>query len=171
MNIDTLKQQLPESAKDARVNLERVLTTEGAPELTEAQIQGVAMAAAYALQNQTMITTLSEGATEEQREAAQQAAMVMAMTNIYYRFVHFADDAEISQMPVNLRMHGMQKPPVDDVDFELMVLAVSIINNCEFCIKAHKAKLEKAGGTKVALQSTGRIAAVLHQVKQALAIA
>lgn len=171
MNIESIKNQLPENAKDARVNFERVLSEEGAPELSLEQIQGVAMASAYALQHQGLIDAVSEGASDAVKEAAQQAAMTMGMSNIYYRFAFGVNDPELIKMPVNLRMQGMQNPPVSDIDFELMTLVVSAINGCGKCMNAHKAKLEKVSGSKVALQSAVRIASVLHQVKQALALA
>lgn len=166
MNLETLKTQIPEFAKDARVNLTRVLTPEGAPDLTEAQIQAVALTTAYALKNDKLIQALSEGASDDVVEASKNAALSMSMSNIYYRFVHLVEDKDLMKLPVNLRMQSMQSPSVPQLDFEMMTLAVSVVNGCGLCMSSHKQKLVKEGGTLLAIQSVARIASVLHQVVQ-----
>jgi thiamine biosynthesis lipoprotein len=48
MSLDELKNQMPEYAKDIKLNLGMVLSADGAPGLTEEQIHGTALAAAIA---------------------------------------------------------------------------------------------------------------------------
>lgn len=71
-------------------------------------------------------------------EAAKSAASVMAMNNVYYRFVHLASNPKYKTMPARLRMNWLGNPRVDRTDFELWALAVSAINGCGACMDAHE---------------------------------
>ncbi|MDF2691231.1 MAG: ahpD, partial [Gammaproteobacteria bacterium] len=158
MNIQTLKEQLPAAAKDIKLNL-AVLTEEGAPELSMPQIYSIALACAYNIKNKSLIEAILAEAilSEVQIEAAKAAASIMAMNNIYYRFVHLVSDKSYAAMPAKLRMNVIGNPGVDKLDFELCSLAVSAINGCGMCIDSHVKALEQAGASKVAIQSAIRI--------------
>ena len=174
MSLAELKEKLPDFARDIKLNLESVLTEEGAPGLTREQIHGIALASAYASQDQRLIDMiLSESAevlTPQAVEAAKAAATIMAMNNVYYRFVHLADDKEFSKMPARLRMNVIGKPGIEKADFELMSLAVSAINGCGLCVNAHVAQVRHVGISNEGIQSSVRIGAIINAVKQALAI-
>jgi alkyl hydroperoxide reductase subunit D len=103
--------------------------------------------------------------------AAKAAATIMAMNNIYYRFVHLVSDKDYASMPANLRMNVIGNSGVDKVDFELMSLAVSAINGGGMCMEAHVHEASKSGISKQGVQSTIRIASVIHATAQALFIA
>lgn len=166
MNIEQLRNQFPEYAKDIKLNLSNILTLEGAPDLTQKQIYAIALASAYATKNINLITAVSKEATshliENEINAAKSAAMVMAMNNIYYRFIHLVSDKSFGSLPAKLRMNVIQNPGADKIDFELSCLAVSAINGCGMCIDAHTHALNKAGVSKLAIQSAVRIASVLN---------
>ena len=81
-----------------------------------------------------------------------------------------ASDKDFMKMPANLRMNVISQPGVDKVDFELYSLAVSAINGCGMCIDAHINQLLKAGVSKVGIQSSLRIAAVVYATAQSLVI-
>jgi alkyl hydroperoxide reductase subunit D len=101
-------------------------------------------------------------------EAAKAAASIMAMNNIYYRFVHLANDADYRAMPAKLRMNVIGRPGVEKVDFELWSLAVSAVNGCGMCIESHGRVLKEHGVSKEAIQQVVRIAAVVHAVAATL---
>ncbi len=88
----------------------------------------------------------------------------MGMNNIYYRFLHLVEDEEYKQMPARLRMNVMASPGIDKQDFELLSLAVSAINGCGTCVASHERQLRQHGLSREAVQSTVRIAAVIHAV-------
>jgi alkyl hydroperoxide reductase subunit D len=175
MSIEQLKNQLLESAKDIKLNLSTILTEEGSPDLIKNQIGGVALASAYATKNSSMIESIQSEVsgylTEQEINAAKSAATIMAMNNIYYRFLHFVNDKSFSTMPVKLRMNVIGNPGIDKVNFELNCLAVSAINGCGMCIEAHTQELTKAGVSKLAIQSSVRIAAVLNATAMGVDIA
>ena len=174
MSIQQLKSQFGDHAKDIKLNLGSVLSEEGAPDLTQNQIYGIALASAYATKNATvakaLINEVSGQLPEPERLAAKAAATIMAMNNIYYRFCHMVSDKEYAKLPAKLRMNVIGAPGIEKVDFELYCLAVSAINGCGMCVDAHVHEVTKAGISKHGVQSCIRIAAVINATAQALSI-
>ena len=169
---ELLKEQLPEFAKDARLNLTKVLDFSQNDGLTNNQIAGVALAVSYHLGNPKIALALRELNAESHIDAAAKiAASLMAMSNIYYRFVHLSEEPQLGQLPAGLRMQGMMNSGTDAVTFEVMCLAVSIVNGCGACISAHTRQLKEHGLPAQALARIGKIAAVLHAVDVTLGIA
>jgi len=158
--------------KDIKLNFNAILTTEGAPDLSQKQIYSIALASAYATKQPMLIDTVHSQAreylTDNDIQAAKSAAAIMAMNNIYYRFVHLSSDKSYGAMPARLRMNVIANPGVEKVDFELACLAVSALNGCGMCMDAHAHELTSAGMTKVAIQSAVRIAAVVNAVAVSL---
>lgn len=175
MSIEQLKNKLPDYAKDIKLNLTSVLTEEGAGDLSQKQIYNIALSVAYASKNSSVIECVfSEARTilsDADIHAAKAAATIMAMNNIYYRFVHMISDKSFSSLPAKLRMNIIGNPGVDKIDFELSCLAVSAINGCGMCIDAHTNELIKAGVSKLGIQSAVRIASVLNAVSTGIEIA
>lgn len=174
MSVQTLRSQFPDFAKDIKLNLSKVLEEDGASGLNQNQIYGIALASAYATKDNQMIRALLEETkgtlSSEMQQAAKAAASIMAMNNIYYRFVHLVSDKEYQGLPANLRMNIIGNPGIDKIDFELMSLAVSAINGCGMCIDAHVHEVVKAGVSKVGVQSAIRIAAVINAAAQVVSI-
>jgi len=174
MNIDYLKNQLPETAKDIKLNLSTIFTEEGAGDLSMQQIAGIALSVAYALKNQHIIENILSEANNylsiTEINAAQSAATIMAMNNIYYRFVHLVEDPTFASIPAKLRMNVIANPGIDKVNFELNCLAVSAINGCGMCIAAHTKTLLKHNVSALAIQASVRIAAVLNATATGCAI-
>lgn len=168
MQLDTLKQQLPDYAKDLRLNLSTVLGTQGAPGLSGTQIFSIAVASALAARQPGLAEALEqiggEHLDEVHRKAARSAAAIMGMNNIYYRFVHLVSDEAYGQLPARLRMNVIGSPGIDKLDFELLSLAVSAVNGCGMCVDSHEKTVRKGGLSVEAVQSAVRIAAVVHAV-------
>lgn len=175
LTLDTLRDALPDYARDLKLNLGSVLSATGAPGLNEKQIWMVALASAIAARNPAFARDIELlagsflGAAEI--TAARAAAAIMGMNNIYYRFVHLVDDAEYQQMPARLRMSVIGSPGVGKADFELMSMAVSAINGCGACVASHEQQLRSHGLGREAVQSAVRIAAVVHAVAGVLELA
>lgn len=163
--LEQIKQNIPEVAKDIRLNLSKVLDVTQTDGLTAEQILGSALAVAYSLDDKEVFDSLKEEVTDGALiNAAQLAASLMAMTNIYYRFTHLTGNSEVEHVPAGLRMQGMINPGVDKVTFEVLSLAVSAINGCEVCISSHTRQLQEHGFSATAIARIGRISAVLHAV-------
>ena len=165
MSIESLKDALPDYARDLRLNLS---TLAAEPSLSEQQRAGTFIACALAARNEktskAIVSEFAPKLTPEAVAAAKAAASIMAMNNIYYRFTHLASSPDYRQMPAKLRMNVIGKPGVAKADFELWSLAVSAINGCGMCIDAHDKILREAGITAEQIQAAVRIAALVHAV-------
>lgn len=168
MSIEHLKDRLPDYAKDIRLNLGS-LTTE--PSLSDQQRAGTFVASALASRNaevtRAIIAEYAAQLGEDALNAAKAAASIMAMNNIYYRFVHTVG-GDYANMPAKLRMNVIGKPGVDKIDFELWALAVSAINGCGLCVESHEKAVRHAGLTQEQVQAAIRIAATVHAVAATL---
>jgi alkyl hydroperoxide reductase subunit D len=169
MSLETIKNRLPDYAKDLKLNLSSLLSDNV---LTEQQRWGTLLATALAARNQDLVAAVAADAVQHLSpaalSAAKAAASIMAMNNIYYRFTHLASDPDYATMPARLRMNVIANPGVDKADFELWSLAVSAINGCGKCIDAHDQVLRKAGVSREAIQQAVRIASVVHAVAATL---
>ncbi|MGH8182920.1 MAG: carboxymuconolactone decarboxylase family protein [Rhodanobacteraceae bacterium] len=168
MQLDQLKSQLPDYAKDLRLNLESVLREGGAPGLSPKQIALVALASAIASRHAPLTSAIAQFAAqhadEKELDGARTAAALMGMTNIYYRFLHLVDNDEYATLRAGLRMNAMANPGCDKIDFDLASVAVSAINGCGSCVASHERTLRKHDVSAQAVQSAARIAAVIHAV-------
>ena len=173
-NIESLKALLPDFAKVIRLNLSSVIKQDPNSGLTLNQVHGIALASAYATKNPAVIEAIAgETAatlTPEEVNAARAAATVMAMNNVYYRFIHLAHDEQLSQMPAGLRMNIIANPGIEKITFELYSLAVSAINGCGLCIESHARAIQQHDVSKAGVQHSVRIAAVVAAAAQGLTI-
>lgn len=174
MSLENIKQSLPDSAKDLRINLENLFNPENLAGLSEKQTYGSALSVAYAVKNSFLIENLLK-ASENLLSATDQtgiktAVSLMGMNNVYYRSIHLAEDPELSKRPAGLRMLGMQKHGLSQMDFEIYSLAVSCLSGCGLCIKSHSSKLKKEGLSLSGVQSVIKIAAVIQGVNQSLVL-
>ncbi|MGX1099211.1 carboxymuconolactone decarboxylase family protein [Amorphus sp. MBR-141] len=165
-DLESLRAQLPDSAHDIRLNLGAMLGNDGLPELENDQKWGAALASAIAARNASLTCAIealaSQNTSAQVIEGARIAAAIMAMTNVYFRALHMADDAELSGLPAGLRMNGLSKHGLSQRDFELFGLAASAVKGCESCIGAHVSGARELGASVQALQAVIKLAAVLH---------
>ena len=172
--LNQLREQMPEYARDIKLNLGSILSTEGAPGLTINQIFGAALATAYATKNTRLIAVIEQESSailsDAEQQAAKAASVIMAMNNIYYRFTHFAENDSLSKLPARLRMNVIGKPGIEKLDFEIYSLAVSAYNGCEMCVKSHIHEVQKAGLSIEGVQSVARIAATISATAQAVSL-
>lgn len=170
--LHNIREALPGYARDLQLNLDTVLTAAGAPGLDERQIWAVALAAAAASRNAGFTLRLQALAARHldaaHVSAAHAAAAVMAMNNVYYRFVHLVEDPEYARLPARLRMNILGSHGIAKADFELLALAVSAINGCGTCVASHERQLRQHGLEREAVQSAVRIAATVHAVARVL---
>jgi lipoyl-dependent peroxiredoxin subunit D len=170
--LESIREALPGYARDLQLNLGTVLTAAGAPGLTERQIWAVALASAAASRNAAFTERLQALATAHldaaHVSAAHAAAAIMAMNNVYYRFLHLVEDEEYAKLPARLRMNVIGNPGIAKADFELLALAVSAINGCGTCVASHERQLRQHGLSREAVQSAVRIAATVHAVARVL---
>src|ERR1700733_9212031 len=166
MSIDTLIDGLPNYAKDLKLNYSTLVRQN--IELTAQQLWGTVVASAIATRNDQLTeAAFEEGArhlTPQALEAAQAAAAVMGMNNIYYRFLHLSSNEKYGTMPARLRMNVMRTHGVDHNDFELWSLAVSAINGCGKCVDSHEKVVRDKGVSEETILAVVRIASIMHAI-------
>jgi alkyl hydroperoxide reductase subunit D len=86
----------------------------------------------------------------------------MAMNNVYYRFRHMIGKESYSTKRPGLRMNRMAQVQTNKVDFELVCLAISAINGCEMCVRAHEKVVLEGGLSEDHVNDAVRIASVVH---------
>ena len=170
-SIEALRALIPDAARDIKLNLQSVMQTSV---LSPAQRWGVALASAIAARNpQLLQAVLAEARTQVDAtviEDAKAAAALMAMNNVYYRFRHVIGKESYGQKPARLRMNRLGQPASNKVDFELFALAVSAINGCEMCVRAHEKVVTEGGLTEDHVHDAVRIAATIEATAVALEI-
>ena len=169
MTIQTLRDRLPEYAKDLKLNLGSLSRS---TELSEQQLWGTFLATAAATRSATVLREVAAEAADvlsaEAYDAALGAASIMGMNNVAYRAKGFLGD-DYAQVRMGLRMNIIGTPGVEKADFELWSLAVSTVNGCHDCTAAHDAVVRKEGVTKEQVWEAVKIAATLAGVAQAIA--
>lgn len=167
--LESLRESLPPYAKDLKLNLQAVL---GESTLNPAQQYGTALAVAAASRNAPLRAALETETLARCGQAtvedALAAAALMGMTNIFYRFRHLVGKEGYGQLPPRLRMNRVAKPEGPKLEFELFCLAVSAVNACEACVRAHESALIQGGLTEAQIQDAIRIAATIHGISVAL---
>ena len=166
--------ELKNYATDIKLNLSSIFREDSNNPLTKKQTLAIALACAYSTKNQAIIdyiiAEIGDSLNVTEIDACKGAATIMAMNNIYYRFVHLASNKEYQKMPAKLRMNFINNHNIDKLDFELCSLAVSAITGCGMCIDAHINQLEKANISKNAIQDAVRIAAIINATATAIFI-
>ncbi len=163
MTLDQIRDALPETARDIKLNLQSVLTS---TVLTPAQLWGVAVTAAATARSPVLRDAILTSARAQVDatviDDALAAAALMAMNNVYYRFRHQVGKEVYSTKPARLRMNRLVKPATNKTDFELFSLAASAINGCEMCVRAHEHEVIGGGLSEEAVHDAVRIAATVH---------
>jgi lipoyl-dependent peroxiredoxin subunit D len=171
MSIDSLKDALPDYAKDLKLNLGSISRS---TVLNQEQLWGTLLASAAATRNTEVLTEIGAEAADvlssEAYQAALGAASIMAMNNVFYRGRGFLD-GKYDDLRPGLRMNIIGNPGVDKANFELWSFAVSSINGCAHCMVAHEHALREAGVDRDAILEALKVAAIVAGVAQAIATA
>jgi alkyl hydroperoxide reductase subunit D len=162
MSLKQFAESLPDYAKDIRLNLGSILSDQlMGQERKLALLLACAHGSGYKPLVEAAEQEVAGKISDAQANAARGAAAVMAMNNVYYRFVHLVANPEYGSMPARLRMNIIGSHGIAKEEFELMSLAVSAMNGCGMCIDSHERVLLEHGVKPDAIQSAVRIAAVM----------
>ena len=165
--ISTVKDALPDYAKDTKLNIDAVIYRST---LDKVIAEGCALAAAMATGNGKIVSLIAQDIEDEkERNAALTAASIMAQNNVWYPYVEMTEDEALKGLPAQLRMNAIMSHGGTTKDkFEAYSLAASIVGKCHFCVKAHYDTLKKEGYTVEQLRDIGRIASVVNSIAKVL---
>jgi len=165
MSLKQFAETLPDYAKDLRLNIGSLLNDQM---LGDQRKYGLLLACAHGTGYRPIVAAAEaevEGKLSEAvANAARSAAAVMAMNNVYYRFVHLCSNPEYGTLPAKLRMNAIATHGIEKDDFELFSLAVSAMNGCGMCIDSHERVLQQHGVKAETVQAAARIASVVKAV-------
>ena len=165
MSFKTIADSLPDYAKDLRLNLSSILNDQL---LGEERRLGLLLSCAHGSGYKPLVDAAEAEAagklSEQIADAARGAAALMAMNNVYYRFVHLVANPEYGTMPAKLRMNLIGSHGIAKEDFELFSIAVSAMNGCGMCMESHERVLLQHGVKPETIQSAVRIGAVLKAI-------
>lgn len=164
--LSLIKEQIPDYAKDIRLNLDSVITRSSlAPEDT----LGVALAAAFAARSQPLVAIFKATMPAAEANAALTAAALIGMNSVWYPFVEMTGDEELNNQRADLRMNAYATSGgVAKRQFEAYALSAAIVGRCHFCVQSHFELLKREGVTTQQLRDIGRIAAVVNAAAQVL---
>ena len=165
MSLKQFADDLPDYAKDLRLNLGSILSDQ----LTgDERKLGLLLACAHGSGYRPLVAAaeaeVAEKLGDNVANAARGAAAVMAMNNVYYRFIHLVSNSDYATKPARLRMNFINQHGIAKEEFELFSLAVSAMNGCGMCIDSHERVLLEHGVKSDAIQNAVRIAAVMKAI-------
>lgn len=162
MSLKEFADTLPDYAKDLRLNLSSILNDQ---QLGEERKKGLLLACAHGSGYRPLVLAaegeVADKLSDQYANAARGAAAVMAMNNVYYRFVHLVANPEYGTMPARLRMNLIGSHGIAKEDFELFSIAVSAMNGCGMCMDSHERVLLQHGVKPDTIQAAVRIGAVM----------
>ena len=162
MSLKEFADTLPDYAKDLRLNISSILNDQ---QLGDDRKYGLLLACAHGSGHRPLVAAaeaeVAGKLSDQVAEAARGAAALMAMNNVYYRFVHLVSNPEYGTMPAKLRMNFIGSHGIAKDDFELFSVAVSAMNGCGMCIDSHERVLLQHGVKTDTIQTAARIGAVM----------
>lgn len=162
MSLKEFADTLPDYAKDLRLNLSSILNDQ---QLGDERKNGLLLACAHGSGYRPLVLAaegeVADKLSGQYADAARGAAAVMAMNNVYYRFVHLVANPEYGTMPARLRMNLIGSHGIAKEDFELFSIAVSAMNGCGMCMDSHERVLLQHGVKPDTIQAAVRIGAVM----------
>jgi lipoyl-dependent peroxiredoxin subunit D len=165
MSLKMFADALPDYAEELKRNVDALLAD---PVLDDTRRIGLILACAHGTGHRPLVVAAEAEAVGRLEPALARAARIaaarMAMTNVYYRFVHLVSAPDYAQLPSRLHIDRRVDPAVSKVNVELFGLAVSAMNGCGLCIDAHEAALRRHGVAPGIVQAAARCAAILKAV-------
>ena len=165
MSLKQFADSLPDYAKDLRLNLGSILSDQL---MGEERKLGLLLACAHGSGHRPLVAAaeseIAGKLDDKVANAARGAAAVMAMNNVYYRFVHLVANPEYNTKPARLRMNFLGQHGIAKEEFELFALAISAMNGCGMCIDSHERLLLEHGIKHEDIQNAVRIAATMKAI-------
>jgi lipoyl-dependent peroxiredoxin subunit D len=153
-------------ARDLKLNLTRLLQ-DGALQAEEVLLATLAISTAlnYAEMESYARQQLAQaGVSADHIQEAADSAAIMGMLNTYYRFRHFVGSPE-EYRGAGLRMTALAKPVLGKERFEMLAFAVSVVNGCESCVRAHEKTLRDGGVPTEKIHDLAKLSAVLKALQ------
>ena len=170
VNLDDVKNSIPEFAKDIKLNFSSlIINSEEDDEL----LLGCAYASALALDSQGLISVFENEArarvSDDFIQAVKSTVAIMTLNNIWYKYRDSLPNGEMKTAAQRMRVNIMRDHAgLNKTLFESISLCISAVNGCTFCVKAHSNLLLDNGKSKDYVLNIGRIASVIVATDKAI---
>ncbi|MBY4676510.1 carboxymuconolactone decarboxylase family protein [Marinobacterium arenosum] len=159
-----LIERLPEGSSELANLINRVFDEDDA--LSEAYRYGVALAAAGALRNRSLVAEVRPHVSASGQALVQLATARMGVTNPYFQARMEVEVGAGGSLQA-LAMSPLQELAIDDeIGYHYFAMAIAVINGGMPCFRSHMMSLLDAGQPSQAIDQTLRIAAALHSIDQ-----
>lgn len=158
------------AVKDLKLNFEKLATSE---QLDEEELSLLLISLGKSLDFESLKNLGIEIAkrknlSHEFMNEALQIPAIMGMLNTYYKFRYFVErndpNAALEYGSPGLRMNALAKPFMGKEKFELISLAVSILNSCEKCVVAHEKAVMDLEVPRAKIHAVMKITAVVKGI-------
>jgi alkyl hydroperoxide reductase subunit D len=169
-SLDLLEQGKSRYLLDVKLNFKNSFESEQLSK-KEIALLGVALAvnATHAvLRSFFTDNARAEGCSPEEIAEAVACASLLSANNVFYRFRHFVNKEKYNEIPARIKMNIMGRPVTGKEFFELISLAVSAVNGCEMCVKAHEASLIELGAKEERIFEAVRLASVITSLTKVI---
>ena len=153
--------------RDLSLNLKKVLDDSSPLDLKEKLINLAALSRSLHWDELEQFSTAQlkdAGVTDPEIEEAFESAAIMGMLNTYYKFKSFLSAEVLSDSAyqrAGLRMNSLSKPLNGKAQFEMMALAISVVNGCPTCVSSHEKALTDIGVGRDKIHELARLASIL----------
>ena len=166
--LDLLEDGKSRYMADLKINFKNSLESEF---LTKKEIALLGVSIAVNGNNAVLRNFFTQYAAEEKASAEQigeavACASLLSANNVFYRFRHFMNKEKYNEIPARIKMNIMGRPVNGKEFFELISLAVSAVNGCEMCVKAHEASLIELGAKEERIFESVRLAAIITSLSK-----
>ena len=105
----------------------------------------------------------AQGKVKEIFEDIKQKRNIKSVNNFWKML---ANEPETLERTWNSLQQVMKKGALDEITKELIYIAVSITNSCEYCIKSHSAAALKKGATKDMLAELNAVVGMANETNK-----
>ncbi len=115
------------------------------------------------LENFAQAELKAAGIGDAEVEECFEVAAIMGMLNTYYKFKGYLSAEVLSDTAyqrAGLRMNSLSKPVNGKQNFEMMALAVSVVNGCPTCVSSHEKALTDLAVSRDKIHDLARLASV-----------
>jgi len=147
--------------KDLRINFDKIRNKDS---LTSTEFYLICLAGAKLLNYQDLFLKSKEALkdlSEAELNEAELSVGIVSMLNSYYKTKNLLqEDFELG--PAELRMQSLFNPVLGKRMFEILSLAISILNYCPYCVKAHAKECVKHGLTPEQIHDIIRLSSIIN---------
>lgn len=168
--LDLLEEGKSRYLADLKLNFKNSFESD---HLSKTEIALLGVALAVNANNKTLrqffyANAKEEGVSAEAIAEAVACASLLSANNVLYRFRHFTQKEKYNEIPARIKMNIMGRPVSGKEFFEMISLAVSAVNGCEMCVKAHEASLIELGAKEERIFEAVRLASVITSVSKVI---